>query len=82
MGLDLLTRQRRLVFQPLEELRVTTLGALVDEVVTVDDDLDRRFKPGLLEQVRGFLSGNRTHACMLADQVELLPVYEKIAGYR
>ena len=81
-GLDLLTRQRRLVFRPLEELRVTTLGSLVDEVVTVDDHLDRRFKPGLLEQVRAFLSGNRTHACMLADQVELLPVYEKIAGYR
>lgn len=81
-GLDVLTRRRRLTFRPMEELRVTEIGSLAEQRVDLDDELDRRFKPGLLEQTRAFILGDRTHACTLNDQIELLAVYETIGGYR
>ncbi len=48
----------------------------------IDDYRDRQFKPGLMEQTRAFLDGDRSYACLPADQIQLLPVYEAIAGYR
>ena len=81
-GLDVLTLRRRLTFRPMEELRVTEIGSLDEQRIDLDDELDRQFKPGLLEQTKAFLVGDRTHACTLNDQLELLTVYETIAGYR
>ncbi len=78
---DVLTRRRRLTFRPMVELRVTEIGPLAEQRVYLDDELDRRFKPGLLEQTKALLVGDRTHACTRNDQLEPLTVYETIAGY-
>jgi len=81
-GLELLTRRSRLVFRPMEKLSATRLGSLELEEVDLGDDLDRSFKPGLWAQTEAFLANDRSHACMLAEQVEMMPVIEKMAGYR
>ncbi len=81
-GLEVLTRHRRLIFRPIESLQVMRRGSLVIEAVTIDDRLDKTFKPGLFVQVENFLSGDANLGlCTLDDQIARWPVYEKIAGY-
>ena len=55
-GVDIMTGSHRLVLRPLERLRVQAHGKLAAEEVSLDDDLDQRFKPGLFRQVEEFLS--------------------------
>jgi len=57
-GLDIRTRKRRLLLQPLEGLKMQEKDgfALVD--VEIDDAHDKRYKPGLYRQVEAFLSAD------------------------
>src|SRR6185312_16840756 len=55
-GLDLRTRRRRLLMRPLETLGVQERGNLVVSQFPIDDEVDRRYKPGLYRQVEAFLS--------------------------
>lgn len=57
-GVAVVTPQRRLVLRPLEELRQQVARSFDVESVALDDDLDRRFKPGLHRQMRAFLDGD------------------------
>lgn len=70
-GLDLRTAQRRIILQPLEELRVQAKGTFDVERVGLGDALDRDFKPGLYRQVQAFLSEDpAAHGLLtLDDQV-------------
>jgi len=81
-GLEILTRKRRLILQPLEELRYMPLGTLDTSTVTLEDDLDDRFKPGVHRQTTAFLEEDDVVACLLADHEENLVDYELMAGYR
>ena len=81
-GLDVLTRNHRLIFQPLEVLRIMDLGSLDVTVVDVDYHLDQEFKPGVHAQTRSFLAGEDLISCSLDEQVENVIVYETMAGYR
>lgn len=56
-GIEVNTRQRRLVLRPMEQLQVQARGTFTTEPVETDDRLDKNFKPGLYEQTRVFLSG-------------------------
>lgn len=56
-GIEVNTRQRRLVLRPMEQLQVQARGSFTTEPVETDDRLDQDFKPGLYEQTRVFLSG-------------------------
>jgi predicted dehydrogenase len=80
-GVEILTNRRRLIFRPLETLQVQLIGSVAIEPVQFDDAADRSFKPGLLRQVQAFLGGDGGTLCPLAEQVSLLSVYTRIAGY-
>jgi predicted dehydrogenase len=54
-GVEVLTDRRRLVFRPLEELRVQVPQSVSVDTVEIDDALDIQFKPGLLRQTEEFL---------------------------
>jgi predicted dehydrogenase len=54
-SVELMTRESRLILRPLEELRVQERGSFGVAEVPIDDDLDRRFKPGLHRQTAAFL---------------------------
>ena len=58
-GLELMTTKRRLILRPMEQLHVQSRGEFAIEPAAVEDELDRRFKPGLYRQVEAFLAGAR-----------------------
>jgi predicted dehydrogenase len=54
-GIDFRTRRRRLILQPLETLAVQEKGSFAITQHPLDDELDRRYKPGLYREVETFL---------------------------
>jgi predicted dehydrogenase len=81
-GLEVLTRQSRLVFRPLEKLQVQKIGSVAINPVEIDDALDQKFKPGLYKQVEAFLADGGPLLPTLADQMRMLPVYLRMRGDR
>ncbi len=65
-GVEVMTPERRLIFQPLEELRVQSHKGFDAVPEPLSNQLDTEFKPGLMRQVRAFLWGE------LADRLQLL----------
>lgn len=57
-GIEVMTRQRKLILQPMEKLRQQRHGSFVEEDILIDDALDKDFKPGLWKQVNDFLKKN------------------------
>ena len=80
-GVEVMTRRRRLIFRPMEQLQVTSLGSVKVETVELSDQLDKEFKPGLYRQTQSFLAGNGERFCSLDEQVEHAKLYSQIAGY-
>lgn len=56
-SVDIRSRRRRFLFEPLEQLRVQSPGSFEVVPVEFDDACDRRHKPGILKQLEMFLSG-------------------------
>lgn len=81
-AIEVMTAHRRLIFRPMETLQIMRRGSVVIEPVSMNDGLDRDFKPGLHEQTRRFLEGRTDGMCILSDQVHYWPLYERIAAYR
>ena len=80
-AVEVMTYQRRLIFRPLETLQAMRRGSATPETVSIDDSLDKKFKPGIYEQTRSFLDGLTEGMCLLPHQVTNWHFYEKIAGY-
>ncbi len=56
-GMEVLTRERRIILQPIEKLRIQTHESFAEQDVALDDADDLAFKPGLLRQTQAFLTG-------------------------
>ena len=56
-GIEINTRQNRLVLRPMETLQRQRRGSFALEAVEIDDTLDRSYKPGLYRQTSAFISG-------------------------
>lgn len=69
-GLDLRTRERRLVLQPLESLSIQTKGSTALEPAALDAKLDADFKPGLHRQTQAFLQGKDGRLKTIAEQAQ------------
>ncbi len=80
-GVEIMTRKRRYIFRPLEKLQITQIGSTAVDMVALDYSLDQGFKPGLFLQTKAFLAGDDHRSCSVADQVNNLAFYGKIAGY-
>jgi Predicted dehydrogenases and related proteins len=80
-GLEVLTSTYRLVFRPMESLQVMRKGSVKVEPEPLEDHLDRRFKPGLHEQVRRFLVADDDGFCTVQEQQSKWDLYCRIAGY-
>jgi predicted dehydrogenase len=68
-GVELLTRRRRLVLRPLEQLQEQRLGELELRPVEIDDTRDRTFKPGLYEETSAFLGSTASLLPTIEDQL-------------
>jgi predicted dehydrogenase len=80
-ALEVLTRKRRFIFKPMEQLQVTHLASVKVEPVEIDDQIDKDFKPGLYEETRAFLAGDDALFCTAAEQLAHAAIYSAMAGY-
>lgn len=80
-SVEMLTVKHRLIFSPLETLKIQELSSVKVKPRVVDDYFDRKYKPGLYLQIKAFLEGDNGNLCHLEDHVNMLEVYSKIAGY-
>jgi len=77
-SVECLTKQRRLIFRPLEKLQVQAIGTVNITGVDLDDKLDREFKPGLYRQIEAFMTGASENLCGIQEQAEMADVYSKM----
>jgi predicted dehydrogenase len=82
-GVEVNTPRRRLIFRPLEQLQTMLRGEVsIAAAEIADAEIDRQFKPGLYRQVEAFIAGaDRGSLCTLAEHLERVPLYARIAGY-
>jgi predicted dehydrogenase len=80
-GVEVLTRKRRFIFRPLEQLCIVQLGSTSMNDVVLDERLDKEFKPGLHGQTKAFLDQDDRLFCTAEDQLRHSVFYNEIAGY-
>ena len=80
-GIEIMTRSRRLILQPLEQLFVQNQGSFERKLVILDDAHDKNFKPGLFKMVEDFLNGNLLKFVSIDEQSESIINYDQIANY-
>lgn len=82
-GFEWVTPSARYVFRPLEKLSIMKRGSFSLEDIQLDDDLDRRFKPGVYLQNLAFLSGDKAAGLVSLDHaLGLVLLGEAMAHYR
>lgn len=80
-GVTVYTKRYSYLLCPLEGLSRIPRNSVASEAVELDDQVDVEFKPGLYSQVATFLNGVNDSLCRLDEHLELVPIYEQIAGY-
>ncbi len=77
------TSKHKLVFCPLEELRVQKHGSFDINVHTFNDpeNIDLKFKPGLYMLVKSFLNKNTKNICDINQMKYIVDICYKIANY-
>lgn len=82
-GLEWMTPSARYVFRPLEKLAVMRRGSFSMDNIPIDDELDRRFKPGVYLQNRAFLldGDDASNLVSLDHALYLVRLGESIGGY-
>lgn len=68
-GVEILTKNSRLIFRPLEKLQIQKIGSVAIHFVDILDDLDLQFKPGFYKQMEAFIgSANSNLLKSIAEQ--------------
>lgn len=80
-SVEILTKEHRLIFRPMEELVIQNRGSIEIENVEIDNQLDIDFKPGLYKQVEAFLSNEKdSRLATIDEQLKHMKFYEQIDG--
>ena len=77
-GVEILTRNHRLIFRPLEKLQIQKLKSVIIEEVKLDDELDIKFKPGLYRQLIAFLEGDKSNFITIHQHAARLKYFDII----
>ena len=80
-SVEVLTRKRRFIFKPMEQLQVTLLASTAVSQVAIDDSLDKTFKPGLHKETQAFLNNEGNLFCEINEQLNHAKIYSEMAGY-
>ena len=76
---EVLTKNRRFIFKPLEKLQVQKIGSVAVEEIPLENKVDIDFKAGLHRQVQAFLSGDSSILPTLEDQARNMKWFQAIA---
>lgn len=80
---EICTNKHRLYLKPLETLQIQDIGSVILNPVEINDELDKKFKPGFYIQVKNFLNNNFSHFCTIDDQAQMIEnYYLKISNYK
>ncbi|MBI2968260.1 MAG: Gfo/Idh/MocA family oxidoreductase [Bacteroidetes bacterium] len=79
-GVEICTAKHRLILRPLETLQVQIAGSDKTELATLEDENDKKFKPGLLKQTMSFLNGDYEKLCTIAYQEKMVKIYDRMRG--
>lgn len=66
-GVEILTRKHRLILRPMEKLHIQEIGSVGIKEVSLNDELDLAFKPGLFRQTEAFLTAEMGNLLKLSD---------------
>jgi hypothetical protein len=81
-GVEILTKEHRLIFRPMERLQIQKRGSIAQEFDdNIDYTLDEKYKPGLYLQTKNFLEGSLDKMCDIQEQLEMIDIYNKMANY-
>ncbi len=80
-GVEVITRKRKLILQPLEELKFIKVNELDTHEFQLEGTLDDKYKPGLYLQTEAFLDSSYENLCSIEEQNESLRFLNSIAGY-
>lgn len=81
-GVELATKNYRLILKPLETLQLIKVSSDKSESVLLVGDLDNRYKPGLYSQTEAFLfRPDDPRLCHINEHLLNFPFYEQMAGY-
>lgn len=75
---EIMTSKHRYIFKPLEVLQIQKVGSVAVEFVPLEDDLDKRFKPGVYREIEAFLQGGDSDLPSIRGQVIHTRFLEKI----
>lgn len=78
-GLEVMTPERRLILQPLEQLRIQSHAGFSEIAEDLDLSDESEVKPGLLRQIRAFLDGEEAGLLPdLEEQADKMRLYDLI----
>jgi predicted dehydrogenase len=77
-GLELQTRKRKLILQPLEKLYEQRIGTVTINEIKIDDELDLQFKPGLYRQTKAFIDSEVMKLKSIKRQLSDFEYYAKM----
>ena len=77
-SVEILTKNHRLIFRPLEKLQIQKLRSVAIEEVKIDDQLDIKYKPGLYHQIKAFLEGDTNNFINIHQQSSRLIIFDYI----
>ena len=77
-SVEVMTQNNRLIFKPLEKLKIQKKASVEINEVKLDDEIDTKFKPGLYRQVKAFLNNDYLEFLDIHQQVSCLNFYKKI----
>jgi len=81
-GVEILTKEHKLILRPIEKLKIQKRGTIAENFVEdIDYSLDDNFKPGLYLQTEKFLNNDFHNMCSIKEQNKMIKTYNKIANY-
>ena len=78
-GVEFITKKSRLILRPLEDLHIQLKNSIEINKITLDQNIERDFKPGLFIQNQQFLKGEVAEFKTIQEQAEMIILYEQIA---
>lgn len=75
--IEILTRKSKLIFMPLEELKIQKIGIPMENV-KLDNKLDIDFKPGLYKMVESFIKDSQDLPTIKDQLLSLKKIYNRI----
>lgn len=79
--IEINTSDRKLLFSPMERLKIQPADTFAVEEVDIDYSLDEAYKPGFYQQTQAFLTNSDDHLLPLAELETELGHLEEIFGY-